>query len=155
MNNLSNGLVPTERLQKIASWREKYGNNHNVMIPAEEAELLARELLAYREAQGNVVAWRNKTTGWCGTVVVQGANPADKGYEPLYTAPQLPAAPDEMTHEMMRAVQMHSELGAYAANNLSGAYGLFREFWSVACRAAMLAAAPTPESDSVTDSTAQ
>ena len=44
--------------------------------------------------------------------------------------------PIEMTPEMMRAVQIGSELGAYAAANLSGAYGLFAEFWDVACRAA-------------------
>ena len=50
--------------------------------------------------------------------------------------------PEEMTPEMMRSVQLNSELGAYAASNLSGAYDLFAEFWKVACRAAMLAAAP-------------
>ena len=48
------------------------------------------------------------------------------------------AVPDEMTPEMMRAVQLNSELGAYAASNLSGAYDLFSEFWKVACRATML-----------------
>lgn len=52
-----------------------------------------------------------------------------------------PAIPEDMTPEMMRAVQLHSELGQYAAANMSGAYDLFREFWDVACRAAMLAAA--------------
>lgn len=56
-------------------------------------------------------------------------------------APQLahpsPVVTDEMTPEMMRAVQLNSELGAYAASNLSGAYDLFSEFWKVACRAAM------------------
>lgn len=142
MNNLSN-----DEIKLAISTYEKSGNT--VWANA------LRELLAYREAQGNVVAWRNKTTGWCGTVVVQGANPADKGYEPLYTAPQLPALPDEMSFEMMRAVQMHSELGAYAANNFSGAYDLFREFWSVACRAAMIAAAPKPDSNNVTDNAAR
>lgn len=52
-----------------------------------------------------------------------------------------PTIPEDMTPEMMRAVQLHSELGQYASANLSGAYDLFREFWDVACRAAMLAAA--------------
>lgn len=46
--------------------------------------------------------------------------------------------PDEMTPEMMRAVQLNSELGAYAVSNLSGAYDLFSEFWKVARSAAML-----------------
>lgn len=58
------------------------------------------------------------------------------------TAPQLPppspVVTDEMTPEMMRSVQLNSELGSYAASNLSGAYDLFSEFWKVAFRAAML-----------------
>ncbi|EGT0641219.1 hypothetical protein JAG25_003807 [Citrobacter werkmanii] len=41
--------------------------------------------------------------------------------------------PKEMTPEMMRAVQIKSELGAYATSELSGAYDMFREFWYVAC----------------------
>lgn len=44
--------------------------------------------------------------------------------------------PVDMPHEMMRAVQVNSELGAYAATNLNGAYSLFREFWDVAVTAA-------------------
>jgi len=35
-----------ERLEKIASWREKFGAGHNVMLPAEEAEAMSRMLLA-------------------------------------------------------------------------------------------------------------
>lgn len=42
--------ITTERLRTIAGWREKYGNGHNVVIPAEEAESIASELLAAREA---------------------------------------------------------------------------------------------------------
>ncbi len=57
----------------------------------------------------------------------------------LYESPPAPVVTDEMTPEMMREVQLHSELGAYAAANLSGAYELFGEFWKVACRAAMRA----------------
>ncbi len=52
-------------------------------------------------------------------------------------AQPAPVVPEEMTPEMMRSVQLNSELGAYAASNLSGAYDLFAEFWKVACRAAM------------------
>lgn len=48
--------------------------------------------------------------------------------------------PVDMAPEMMRAVQLNSELGGYAAANLSGAYSLFREFWDVA-----IAAAPQQE----------
>ncbi|EOA2694699.1 hypothetical protein ACHY7Y_000892 [Citrobacter freundii] len=45
-------------------------------------------------------------------------------------------APKEMTPEMMRAVQIKSELGGYAASELSGAYDMFSEFWDVAVSAA-------------------
>ncbi|WGG55718.1 hypothetical protein QCD67_00315 [Enterobacter roggenkampii] len=46
--------------------------------------------------------------------------------------------PVDMSPEMMRAVQINSELGAYSATNLTGAYSLFREFWDVAIAAAPL-----------------
>lgn len=50
--------------------------------------------------------------------------------------------PVDMTPEQMRAVQIKSELGSYAAANLSGAYALFREFWDVS-----VAAAPQQEAE--------
>ena len=63
-----------------------------------------------------------------------------------------PVVPDEMTPEMMRAVQLNSELGAYAVSNLSGAYDLFSEFWKVARSSAMLQGA---EHEPDADNTAQ
>ena len=57
--------------------------------------------------------------------------------------PQVPVTqdgwvivPKELTPEMMRAVQIRSELGGYATSNLSGAYIMFSEFWNVAVSAA-------------------
>lgn len=38
--------ITRERLEKIKSWRETYGAGSNVMLPAEEAEELARIVLA-------------------------------------------------------------------------------------------------------------
>lgn len=62
---------------------------------------------------------------------------------PLYTAKPVPVTqdgwvmvPKELTPEMMRAVQIRSELGGYATSNLSGAYNMFSEFWNVAVSAA-------------------
>jgi len=44
-------MKPTnERLKTIASWRAKYSAGHNIVIPAEEAEAIALELMANREA---------------------------------------------------------------------------------------------------------
>lgn len=50
-------LPSRERLEKIASWRETYGAGHIVFLPAEEAEALARALLAAHEQEpvGEVV----------------------------------------------------------------------------------------------------
>lgn len=43
--------LTTERLKTIAAWRAKYGADHNIMIPAKEAEAMANELMANRDAQ--------------------------------------------------------------------------------------------------------
>ncbi|EAN8676553.1 DUF550 domain-containing protein [Salmonella enterica] len=48
--------ITKERLLKIQHWRETYGADSNVMLPAEEAEELARIALASLEAEP--VAWR-------------------------------------------------------------------------------------------------
>ncbi|EET6446549.1 hypothetical protein FEU51_002663 [Escherichia coli] len=62
---------------------------------------------------------------------------------PTVQAGNYPVTPDgwvmvpkELTPEMMRAVQIRSELGGYATSNLSGAYNMFSEFWNVAVSAA-------------------
>lgn len=64
--------------------------------------------------------------------------------EPVRQRDELPdgyvLVPVDMTPEQMRAVQINSELGAYTATNLTGAYSMFREFWDVA-----IAAAPQQE----------
>jgi hypothetical protein len=43
--------------------------------------------------------------------------------------------PDSMTPEMLKKVQMFSELGSYAAENWANAYDVFHEFWRVAVSA--------------------
>ena len=43
---MTNNQLDRERLEKIKSWRETYGAGSNVMLPAEEAEELARMALA-------------------------------------------------------------------------------------------------------------
>lgn len=65
---------------------------------------------------------------------------AHSGYVKLGNSPVATdgwvMVPKEMTPEMMRAVQIKSELGGYAASELSGAYDMFAEFWDVAVSAA-------------------
>ncbi|EPG8764585.1 hypothetical protein JAG56_005795 [Raoultella ornithinolytica] len=43
--------ITRERLEKIKSWRETYGAGSNVMLPAEEAEELARMALAAMDSE--------------------------------------------------------------------------------------------------------
>ena len=72
----------------------------------------------------------------CRAAMLQGADPV----QATTLRDGWVAVPVDMAPEQMRAVQLNSELGAYAAANLSGAYSLFREFWDVA-----IAAAPQQE----------
>ncbi|HCN4729445.1 TPA: ead/Ea22-like family protein [Escherichia coli] len=71
------------------------------------------------------------------------AEPVSQTYKLNELSGNYPATPDgwvmvpkELTPEMMRAVQIRSELGGYATSNLSGAYNMFSEFWNVAVSAA-------------------
>lgn len=67
-----------------------------------------------------------------------GDKPASQPYK--LNDPVIPdglvMVPKDMTPEMMRAVQIKSELGGYAASELSGAYDMFAEFWDIAVSAA-------------------
>ncbi|MFB3027602.1 DUF551 domain-containing protein [Klebsiella pneumoniae] len=48
---MTNNQLNRERLEKIKSWRETYGAGSNVMLPAEEAEELARIALAAMDSE--------------------------------------------------------------------------------------------------------
>ncbi|MCE9886219.1 crAss001_48 related protein [Obesumbacterium proteus] len=87
----------TERLETIATWREQYGNGANVMIPAEEAELMARQLLAYEQAAKNPIGSFHisggqveATTDYCR----DGEWPVQDGEVLVYAAPVLPKQPE-------------------------------------------------------------
>ena len=90
--------LTTERLETIATWRETYGNGANVMIPAEEAQLMARQLLAYEQAAKNPVAFTEaceisnmNATG----LYMRGFPDSKQGRNiPIYAAPVLPQQPE-------------------------------------------------------------
>ena len=48
---MTKSTIIRERLEKIKSWRETYGAGSNVMLPAEEAEELARMALAAMDSE--------------------------------------------------------------------------------------------------------
>ncbi|ECR1081327.1 hypothetical protein F0Y03_21555 [Salmonella enterica] len=88
--------ITKERLLKIQHWRETYGADSNVMLPAEEAEELARIALASLEAKP--VAWE------CGENIILFNPDTVEAYakrveispKPLYAAPPAPVAPEKM-----------------------------------------------------------
>ena len=67
---MTKSTITRERLEKIKSWRATYGAGSNVMLPAEEAEELARMALAAMDSEP--VAWtdeeelRDANAGACG-----------------------------------------------------------------------------------------
>ncbi|AUM42025.1 hypothetical protein SEEP1673_020030 [Salmonella enterica subsp. enterica serovar Poona str. ATCC BAA-1673] len=81
--------ITKERLLTIKQLRETYGPGSNVVLPAEEAEVLARIALASLDAEP--VRYLNKFSGTCLTLEQQ-PNAADDVavYVPLYTHPAAP-----------------------------------------------------------------
>ncbi|HCJ8431562.1 TPA: hypothetical protein NV997_001767 [Escherichia coli] len=93
----------------------------------------------------DAVAAIAEVRGWnaCRAAMLHGAEPVSQTYKLNELSGNSPVIPDgwvmvpkELTPEMMRAVQIRSELGGYATSNLSGAYNMFSEFWNVAVSAA-------------------
>ncbi|EHW4534822.1 DUF551 domain-containing protein, partial [Escherichia coli] len=86
--------ITKERLLTIKQWRETYGPGSNVVLPAEEAEELARIALASLEAKP--IAWE------CGENIIlfnpdtveAYAKRAEISPKPLYAAPPVPVTPD-------------------------------------------------------------
>ncbi|HHI0879592.1 TPA: hypothetical protein ACP4SH_001853 [Escherichia coli] len=85
--------ITKERLLTIKEWRETYGPGSNVVLPAEEAEELARIALASLEAEP--VAWLLSGGGAKNNVSFDSGNAyADPLREvtPLYTAQPAPVS---------------------------------------------------------------
>ncbi|HHC4765886.1 DUF551 domain-containing protein [Escherichia albertii] len=134
--------ITKDRLLTIKQWRETYGPGSNVVLPAEEAEELARIALASIEAEP--VAWKWRLTSlfdgvqigpWrvCLAPLSPGKGDGCKTEAiPLYTAPPVPVVPaalpendDEDGHD----IDYLEPSEVYALGRTSG--------WN-ACRAAML-----------------
>ncbi|HAV8533105.1 TPA: hypothetical protein JLD26_000174 [Escherichia coli] len=156
---ISHARESVSYLEDLKGRASKEGEDCKVVLEMVERELeLARIALASLEAEP--VAWKvtftqidreyNTFTGMYSDkaeverwVRLHKACNFRADITPLYTAKPVPVTPDgwvmvpkELTPEMMRAVQIRSELGGYATSNLSGAYNMFSEFWNVAVSAA-------------------
>ncbi|EJC4929532.1 DUF551 domain-containing protein, partial [Escherichia coli] len=121
------------RLLTIKQWRETYGPGSNVVLPAEEAEELARIALVSLEAKpiGAFHIAEQKVDG-TSDYLKDGEWPIDNGIIEVYAAPPVPVVPaalpendDEDGHD----IDYLDPSEAYALGRTAG--------WN-ACRAAML-----------------
>ncbi|MGR3180932.1 hypothetical protein [Enterobacter cancerogenus] len=101
------------------------------MLPEEMPKGLAGQIVSLLAHNIGDRFLAQKIWNACRAAMLQGAD----GNSPVIPDGWV-MVPVDMPPEMMRAVQVNSELGAYAATNLNGAYSLFREFWDVAVTAA-------------------
>ncbi|MEH2663863.1 DUF551 domain-containing protein [Escherichia coli] len=94
--------ITKERLLTIKQWRETYGPGSNVVLPAEEAEELARIALASLEAEPVVYMWDSERKdidahGYYRTEHLVFAESSVKQWGgrvvPLYTAQPVPVTP--------------------------------------------------------------
>lgn len=88
--------ITKERLLTIKQWRETYGPGSNVVLPAEEAEELARIALASLEAKP-IGAFHIAEQQVDGTsdYIKDGEWPIDNGIIEVYAAPPVPVVPEE------------------------------------------------------------
>ncbi|HCB4191403.1 TPA: hypothetical protein MY504_004341 [Escherichia coli] len=120
--------ITKERLLTIKQWRETYGPGSNVVLPAEEAEELARIALASLEAEPiGFRCRRNDNLGDWSYVYHREPDDFERKHlviEGIYAAPPAPVVPEEM-YWQDAPVEGSSKAAAYATG------------WN-ACRAAML-----------------
>ncbi|ELT3622275.1 DUF551 domain-containing protein [Escherichia coli] len=131
--------ITKERLLTIKQWRETYGPGSNVVLPAEEAEELARIALASLEAKP-IGAFHIAEQQVDGTsdYLKDGEWPIDNGIIEVYAAPPVPVVPaalpendDEDGHD----IDYLEPSEVYALGRTAG--------WN-ACRAAMLQSGNSP-----------
>ncbi|EGO5052202.1 DUF551 domain-containing protein, partial [Escherichia coli] len=122
--------ITKERLLTIKQWRETYGPGSNVVLPAEEAEELARIALVSLEAKpiGAFHIAEQKVDG-TSDYLKDGEWPIDNGIIEVYAAPPVPVVPEEKP--MPNPLSMYAVDAVAAIAEVRG--------WN-ACRAAMLQA---------------
>ncbi len=128
--------ITKERLLTIQQWRETYGPGSNVVLPAEEAEELARIALASLEAKP-IGAFHIAEQQVDGTsdYIKDGEWPIDNGTIEVYAAPPAPVLPHEW-----RLSNAQAFIERYSPPSVEEA-ALFA--WN-ACRAAMRKAGNSP-----------
>lgn len=123
--------ITKERLLTIKQWRETYGPGSNVVLPAEEAEELARIALASLEVEPiGFRCRRNDNLGDWSYVYHREPDDFERKHlviEGIYAAPPIPVVPEEKP--MPNPLKMYAVDAVAAIAEVRG--------WN-ACRAAML-----------------
>ena len=138
---MTNNQLTRERLEKIKSWRDTYGAGSNVMLPAEEAEELARIALAVigSEPVRNPVlayadSYRDMAKQGVESVPIWSViTDLERNIAPLYIHAQQPVVPEEKP--MPNPLSMYAVDAVAAIAEVKG--------WN-ACRADMLQAGNSP-----------
>ncbi|MDE4610590.1 hypothetical protein PXW50_23685 [Klebsiella pneumoniae] len=123
---MTKSTITRERLAKIKSWRETYGAGSNVMLPAEEAEELARIALAAMDSEPVAEVYQAPNVGICAALgpSIRMLCPLEPGTKLYRHAQPAPVVPEEMTPQQ-------------ASRSYGGEVRGYRAGWN-ACRAAML-----------------
>ncbi|MEC9833245.1 DUF551 domain-containing protein [Escherichia marmotae] len=118
--------ITKDRLLTIKQWRETYGPGSNVVLPAEEAEELARIALASLEAEPVAYIFKHPA-GKLFWALTDESNKEQPDVIPVYADSPAPVVPDEIdVNDVPRAVTyFKTHRDCYA------------DGWN-ACRAAML-----------------
>ncbi|MBU3390214.1 DUF551 domain-containing protein [Escherichia coli] len=118
--------ITKERLLTIKQWRETYGPDSNVVLPAEEAEELARIALASLEAEPVAYIFKHPA-GKLFWALTDESNKEQPDVIPVYADSPAPVVPDEIdVNDVPRAVTYFKKHRDCYADG-----------WN-ACRAAML-----------------
>ena len=96
--------ITKERLLTIKQWRETYGPDSNVVLPAEEAEELARIALASLEAEPVAYIFKHPA-GKLFWALTDESNKEQPDVIPVYADSPAPVVPDEIdVNDVPRAV---------------------------------------------------
>ncbi|HDV8258478.1 TPA: dTDP-6-deoxy-D-glucose-3,5-epimerase [Enterobacter hormaechei] len=112
--------ITRERLLTIQQWRETYGPGSNVVLPAEEAEELARSALASLEAEPAIHRWRRVTVEpygpypWHYGNFIGFSKPVE-GIEDeyFYSAPPAPVVPDDVMAAIQKVARIRLDLNDF------------------------------------------
>ncbi|EMW2680012.1 hypothetical protein AAEU06_004443 [Escherichia coli] len=129
--------ITKERLLTIKQWRETYGPGSNVVLPAEEAEELARIALAALEVEPiGFRCRRNDNLGDWSYVYHREPDDFERKHlviEGIYAAHPAPVVPEEATPENVEMLSGY--VSTYKLTDSER--DIAAERWN-ACRAAML-----------------